>query len=146
MLWRLDLFLANRPKQESPKFAKEAFHPFEDSSESVKSHDHTRTSEKDPNGKDSRTPEPEEKMDGENDSLKKEPCFEEMEMIETLGLSEASEINYEIVKSAYRIAIAQYHPDKVLALGPEIRKVAESKAKEINRAHEYFRRKFKSES
>ena len=40
--------------------------------------------------------------------------------------------------------IAQYHPDRVRAMGPEIRDVAEKKAKKVNEAYEYFRKKLKS--
>ena len=48
------------------------------------------------------------------------------------------------IKSIYRKKIAQYHPDKVAAMGPEIQQVAEQKAKEINEAYEHFRKKFSS--
>ena len=37
------------------------------------------------------------------------------------------------IKPSYRKLIAQYHPDRVAAMGEEIREVAEKKAKEINR-------------
>ena len=50
----------------------------------------------------------------------------------------------EKIKASYRRKIAQYHPDRVGAMGPEIREVAEKKAKEINEAYEHFRKKFKS--
>ena len=50
----------------------------------------------------------------------------------------------EKIKTSYRKKIAQYHPDRVGAMGPEIREVAEKKAKEINEAYEHFRKKFKS--
>ena len=50
----------------------------------------------------------------------------------------------EKIKASYRKKIAQYHPDRVGAMGPEIREVAEKKAKEINEAYEHFRKKFKS--
>ena len=50
----------------------------------------------------------------------------------------------EKIKTSYRKKIAQYHPDRVGAMGPEIREVAEKKAKEINEAYEHFRNKFKS--
>ena len=48
----------------------------------------------------------------------------------------------EDAKSSYRSLIAQYHPDKVSLMGDEIREVAERKAKEINEAYEFFRRKY----
>ena len=52
--------------------------------------------------------------------------------------------DFEKIKASYRKKIAQYHPDRVGAMGPEIREVAEKKAKEINEAYEHFRKKFKS--
>jgi hypothetical protein len=36
------------------------------------------------------------------------------------------------IKSAYRRLAAQYHPDKVVGLGPEVRQVAEAKMLELN--------------
>ena len=51
--------------------------------------------------------------------------------------------DFDAIKAIYRKRIAQYHPDKVLAMGPEIREIAEQKAKEINEAYEYFRAKSK---
>lgn len=44
------------------------------------------------------------------------------------------------VKKAYRERIAAYHPDKVAALGPELREVAEQKTRQINLAYESVRR------
>ena len=38
--------------------------------------------------------------------------------------------------------MTQYHPDKVRNMGDEIREVAERKAKEINEAYDYFRKKY----
>jgi hypothetical protein len=39
------------------------------------------------------------------------------------------------MRTAYREKISQYHPDKVAALGPELKALAEEKTKEINRAY-----------
>ena len=36
---------------------------------------------------------------------------------------------------AYRARMSEYHPDKVASLGPDIRALAEQKAKEINAAY-----------
>ena len=75
-----------------------------------------------------------------------EPFFNsensDAEMAEVLGLGKDQTTDFSQIKQTYRRAIAQYHPDKVSALGPEIREVAENKAKEINHAYEYFRKKF----
>ena len=32
----------------------------------------------------------------------------------------------------------EYHPDRVAALGPKLRELAESESKKINAAYEYF--------
>ena len=44
------------------------------------------------------------------------------------------------IKSAYRRMAAQYHPDKVAGLGPELRELAERRMKEINAAYEQLKR------
>ena len=40
------------------------------------------------------------------------------------------------VESAYRRLISQYHPDRVANAAPELRRQAESRAREINAAHD----------
>ena len=51
-----------------------------------------------------------------------------------LGLtSDASDAE---VEQAYRRLIAQYHPDRVAGAAPELRKQAETKAREINGAYD----------
>lgn len=42
----------------------------------------------------------------------------------------------EQINAAFKKKIAQYHPDKVAMMGPEIRAVAEAKSKQINAAYE----------
>jgi DnaJ-class molecular chaperone len=44
------------------------------------------------------------------------------------------------VREAYRRKMREYHPDKVVNLGIELRDLAEAKAKEINRAYEEIKR------
>jgi DnaJ domain len=44
------------------------------------------------------------------------------------------------IKKAYHRKIAEYHPDKVADLGPELRAMAEMFSKEINVAYEEARR------
>jgi DnaJ-domain-containing protein 1 len=46
-------------------------------------------------------------------------------------------------KVAYRSLIAQYHPDKVAGMGPEILKVAEAQSARINAAWEAAQRSFR---
>ena len=72
------------------------------------------------------------------------PTVEELDMASVLDLPKEDLNDFSKIKSTYRTAIARYHPDKVSALGPEIREVAETKAKEINQAYEFFRKKFKN--
>ena len=51
-----------------------------------------------------------------------------------LGVSRSA--SEEDIKAAYRSLMHQYHPDKVAALGPELRELAERKSTEINAAYE----------
>ena len=44
------------------------------------------------------------------------------------------------VRQAYRRKMQEYHPDKVVNLGIELRDLAEAKTKEINRAYEAIKR------
>lgn len=43
----------------------------------------------------------------------------------------------EIIKSAYKRQISQYHPDKVASMGLELKELAELKTKRINAAYDY---------
>ncbi len=52
---------------------------------------------------------------------------------EVLGVSEQA--CPEEIREAYRSLIAQYHPDKVATLGPEIREVALRKSQQITEAY-----------
>lgn len=56
-----------------------------------------------------------------------------------LGLEPGADM--EAIKRAYRTLSMKYHPDKVVHLGDEFRKVAEEKMKEINVAYEYFKKR-----
>lgn len=52
---------------------------------------------------------------------------------EVLGVSEQA--SPEEIREAYRSLMAQYHPDKVATLGPEIREVALRKSQQITEAY-----------
>ncbi|MGE3978813.1 MAG: DUF4236 domain-containing protein [Nitrospira sp.] len=52
---------------------------------------------------------------------------------EVLGVSRQAP--HAAVKQAYRALMAQYHPDKVAHLGPDLQVVAEEKAKSLNHAY-----------
>ncbi|TBR22509.1 DUF1232 domain-containing protein [bacterium] len=45
----------------------------------------------------------------------------------------------EEIKDAYRRRMAEYHPDKVAHLGPDLRALADKKAKAIQRAYEQLK-------
>ena len=49
-----------------------------------------------------------------------------------LGLSPS--VDQGAIQAAYRQQMGPYHPDKVAALGPELRRVAEERSKAINAA------------
>jgi DnaJ-domain-containing protein 1 len=44
------------------------------------------------------------------------------------------------IKSAYKEKLRQYHPDKVAALGDELKMLAEKKTREINLAFEFLKK------
>lgn len=52
---------------------------------------------------------------------------------EVLGVS--PDATQEQIVSAYRARMSEYHPDKAANLGPDIRALAEQRAKEINAAY-----------
>ncbi len=56
-----------------------------------------------------------------------------------LGLEPGADM--ETIKKAYRTLSMKYHPDKVVHLGEEFRRVAEEKMKEINVAYEYLQKR-----
>lgn len=84
--------------------------------------------------------------DTEEETLESDESFDiqDEKFLQVLNIDNKSTQNFASIKSIYRKRIAQYHPDKVSAMGPEIREVAEQKAKEINEAYEHFRKKFSS--
>jgi hypothetical protein len=61
---------------------------------------------------------------------------------EMLGLS--GEITMDQVRAAYRHKIAEYHPDKVAALGPKLRDLAEVESKRLNVAYQHFEERYGS--
>jgi DnaJ-domain-containing protein 1 len=52
---------------------------------------------------------------------------------DVLGVS--PDATHDQIVSAYRARMSEYHPDKVASLGPDIRALAEQRAKEINAAY-----------
>jgi len=154
MLWRFDFFLGIQP--ENNKLSKENQVAGSMGSENhqkirpekegpQKSENFVPEEEEETETKTKEDSQPEENNSGKTKEAKKAffPEVEDLEMAEVLGLEKDAIQDFSKVKATYRIAIAQYHPDKVSALGFEIREVAEKKAKEINQAYEHFRKKLK---
>ena len=136
MIWRLDSFF-NLPqinRKETKDTKSKA--PHKEERENIK-----------------KNPKPEESQSSELDEEKDEPqtIFEpeetaqnkifssdDIKYAKVLGLEQPFES--KDIKTTYRKIIAQYHPDRVIAMGPEIQEVAEKKAKEINEAYEHLRK------
>ena len=49
----------------------------------------------------------------------------------------------EDIKKAYRARIAEYHPDKVQRMAPEIRDLAQKRTAELTEAYAYFKEKYR---
>ena len=139
MIWKLDHFFTLKPKAHEKK-TKEEETPIEPESKTE-----GEQMEESPENADiaSETSESEDTTEeNTSEETSEKPSPKDIAFAEVLGLSIEEIGKIEDIKSVYRKRIAQYHPDKVLAMGPEIRSVAEQKAKEINEAYEHFRRKF----
>jgi hypothetical protein len=141
MFWKLDSLLGFEPMAKEPADKQESRTEEPTEVGSTESTDPDK-GEKEPD----RPKESEESGSGESGetfaSVQPETPSDPMEagFAKTLGLEKP--YSEEEIKSAYRKRIAQYHPDRVSAMGPEIREVAETKAREINEAYEFFRKKF----
>ena len=149
MLWKLDSLLGFEPMPEEPA-PKEETRPEEATEEEATEEKATESTVPDEGEKE--TTDPKESDEGQNPetdesfaSVQSDPPSDPLEagFAETLGLEKP--YSEKEMKSAYRKLIAQYHPDRVSAMGPEIKEVAETKAKEINEAYEYFRNKFEQD-
>ncbi len=80
------------------------------------------------------TTRPDEHIDEPDDvAVDRDMDASSMPWHEVLGVSEwATDAE---VTAAYREKMGQYHPDKVATMGPEIRALAELKARQINEAY-----------
>ena len=142
MLWKLDCFWAKAV----PAKMETQDEPLPEEEEEMAGAKESEQADGDPKDKETQEHEStEEKTDDSFASVKNESDTDQEELLfaETLGVEKPFE--EEKVKAVYRKLIAQYHPDRVSAMGPEIREVAEQKAKEINEAYEYFRKKFEAD-
>ena len=142
MLWKLDCFWAKAV----PAKMETQDEPLPEEEEEKAGAKESEQADGGPKDKETQEHEStEEKTDDSFASVKNESDTDQEELLfaETLGVEKPFE--EEKVKAVYRKLIAQYHPDRVSALGPEIREVAEQKAKEINEAYEYFRKKFEAD-
>ena len=55
-------------------------------------------------------------------------------------LGVAPSASQQEIRAAYQKMVQQYHPDRVAAMGPELRDLAEKRTKEINAAYEEMKR------
>jgi len=74
---------------------------------------------------------------GEGEQAESRNAAEPRDPYDVLGVSKgASAVE---IREAYRRLASQYHPDKVLHLGPEFRELAEIRFKEIQAAYQQLR-------
>lgn len=137
MIWRLDFLLSFAPHTSSKPTNSKSKKTRNSNGNRVRS-DKKRTDNHRKKQKENKSEEqPEEPSKNQDIPNLKEVHYGKILELEDLNDAEA-------IKASYRKKIAQYHPDRVRAMGPEIRDVAEKKAKEVNEAYEYFRKKLKS--
>jgi len=97
-------------------------------------------SDSDPTG-DARPPDSQSESAGRNRAISH--VYEDPETRYARVLALRLPVTAPEIRDRYRALIAQYHPDKVSHLGPELREVAERKTREILEAYEYFRVKYR---
>ncbi len=137
MIWKLDSFFRIPVKVTNPidnkddEFKPESMH-YRDDKKKAKEKEIESSEINENQEESSPTSEPEQ------DSKKFLLTMKDLEYAKILGLEEPFEL--EEIKPRYRKIIAQYHPDRVTAMGPEIKEIAEKKAKEINEAYEHLRK------
>jgi curved DNA-binding protein CbpA len=72
------------------------------------------------------------------DHTRRELPPEVKKALDTLGLGH--EATWQQIRTEYRTLVKGYHPDMVAHLGPELRRVAEAKSKELNHAYAVLER------
>ena len=65
------------------------------------------------------------------------------ECAETLGLS-GNEFTLKDVTNAYKKRMREVHPDRVMTMDEDFKKMAEVKSKNVNSAYDYFKKYFKN--
>ena len=145
MLWRLDSFFTLSPKSEKIDISQ----PVSNES-NEKSSDTIRFPEENDENFVQEEGEKEESINIQDSVLaeqngepeEEKPIFTlvDIKYAEVIGLK--APFTIDNIKPSYRKLIAKYHPDRVAIMGEEIREVAEKKSKEINRAYDYFQKKF----
>jgi DnaJ like chaperone protein len=146
MLWKFDSFFRVKSKSmEKQVDQDEKIHNEEPEDLAEEKKDKPQSNletEREPVNESPNDSEPVREMDTGNTDNPNEIKFSfvDIKYAELLDLTEPFKL--EDIKPAYRKLIAQYHPDRVAAMGEEIRTVAEKKAKEINRTYDYFQKKF----
>ena len=72
-------------------------------------------------------------------SDEREIAQREKHFCQVLGIQ--GKVTGEQIKKAYRKRIAEYHPDKVQNMAPEIRKLAERRTAELTEAYAFMKEK-----
>lgn len=145
MLWKLDSFFTLSPKSPEVEVSEQAINE-----RNEKTSDPIPCTEENDEDFVEVVGEKEERINVEDSELAEQSTesdeekpvftFVDIKYAEIIGLK--APFTLDEIKPSYRKLIAQYHPDRVAAMGEEIREVAEKKAKEINRAYDYFQKKF----
>jgi len=84
-------------------------------------------------------PEPEEKQ---RRWRSPEPKVESEEAVHGHVLGLTGKVTFADIRREYRQRMLEYHPDKVAALGPKLRALAEEETKKINAAYAFFANKY----
>ena len=59
---------------------------------------------------------------------------------ELLGL--VGKVTLADIHKAYKNKIKEYHPDKIEMMAGELKELAEQRTKELNKAYDYFKKKY----
>lgn len=145
MLWKLDSFFTFSPKSEDVEVSEQASNERnEKTSDPIPSTEENDEDFVEVEGEKEESTNIEDsdltEQSTEPDEEKPVFTFVDIKYAEIIGLK--APFTLDEIKPSYRKLITQYHPDRVAAMGEEIREVAEKKAKEINRAYDYFQKKF----
>ena len=140
----VDLAIENRQKNmafiaRNPLILASIMRLARDGCEALPADDYQRRGNAGTGGARSSAPPPRQEKTGPEASASRPESEESLHMT-TLGLNGA--FTAAELKRRYYERIKEYHPDKVAALGPKLREVAEIESKKINAAYQYLLKRF----